>query len=64
MLRWSDLHEDTKGRKGLGTGGGYAAPENGERSVQRRSRKPSTATENRTRDKRATNQAAGFMLAA
>ena len=64
MLRWSDLHEDTKGRKGLGTRGGYAAPENGERSVQRRSRKPSTATENRTRDKRATNQAAGFMLAA
>ena len=29
-----------------------AAPENGEQSVQRRSRKPSTATENRTRDKR------------
>ena len=36
MLRWSDLHEDTKGRKGLGTGGGYAAPENREQKTENR----------------------------
>ena len=48
------LHENTKGRKGLGTRGGVtAAPENRERR-----------TENRARDKRATDGAVGTMLTA
>ena len=37
-------------------GAANAAPENGEQSVQARRAKPSTATENRTRDKRATEK--------
>ena len=48
------LRENTKGRKGLGTRGGVtAAPENRERR-----------TENRARDKRATDGAVGTMLTA
>ena len=48
------LHENTKERKGLGTRGGVtAAPENRERR-----------TENRARDKRATDGAVGTMLTA
>ena len=44
--------------KGKWGGGGVAAtPENGEQSAQRRSRKPSTATENGARGKRATGEA-------
>ena len=59
------LHENTKERKGLGTRGGVtAAPENRERSVQAQRAKPSTATENRARDKRATDGAVGTMLTA
>ena len=42
-------------RPGRG-GAANAAPENGEQSVQRRSRKPSTATENRAPGKRATEE--------
>ena len=38
-------------------GAAFAAPENGEQSVQARSAKPSTATENGTRGKRATGEA-------
>ena len=59
------LHENTKERKGLGTRGGVtAAPENRERSVQAQRAKPSTATENRARDKRATDGAVDTMLTA
>ena len=40
-----------------GREGGYRRPENREQSVQARSAKPSTATENGARDKRATGEA-------
>ena len=51
-------HRDGRRASARRTRGGSAAPENRERSVQARRDKPSTATENRARGKRATGEAA------